>query len=422
MVQAFVAFMDFCYLVRRTDFTEDTLAEIDAAVEHFHDYREIFIETGVRDNFNLPHQHAISHYWQNIVDFGAPNGLCLPTNTYLFIICSSKPWRRSSWYKALSQMLLTNQHLDKLHAHRVELVDLGLLEGNHAPVPDPFDEHREDEGPLDGYVTSEVKLAAVRERASRYSRKLGVLARQTKYPELPELLRGFLYDQLRSADDPPSEDVDADQYPTITSRIYIYHSAVAAFYALSDVSGIRGMKCERIRSTPSWGGHPRRDTAFVVVDETQPGFAGLDVMQIMLLLSLKHGGVEYPCALVYWFKKTADRPDDVTGMWVVEPDYHRRRPMLTVVHLDAILRGSHLIPVYGPQPVPVGLHYSNTLNCFDFYYQDRVPIRQFSSLSCLMLLYRFDRALKNRYVGAPEMAPVWGEYGGIQGVWNSMVD
>ncbi|KAF8805466.1 hypothetical protein BYT27DRAFT_7104486 [Phlegmacium glaucopus] len=36
------------------------------------------------------------------------------------------------------------------------------------------------------------------------------------------------------------------------SPISVYHSAVASFYAPSDPSGIQGMHCEWIQSTPSW--------------------------------------------------------------------------------------------------------------------------------------------------------------------------
>src|SRR6266567_488792 len=33
-----------------------------------------------------------------------------------------------------------------------------------------------------------------------------------------------------------------------------------------------------------------------------------------------HHGIEYPCALVRWFSRVGDSPDDHTGMWVVQPD------------------------------------------------------------------------------------------------------
>lgn len=82
MVQAFSAYIDFCYIVRRSSLTEDDLDKLDYALQRFHQYRSIFEETGVRTEtaragpFSLPRQHAMMHYRPHIENFGAPNGLC----------------------------------------------------------------------------------------------------------------------------------------------------------------------------------------------------------------------------------------------------------------------------------------------------------------------------------------------------------
>ena len=88
MVRAIAAFMEFCYLVRRSQLDEDTLDQIDSSVARFHQECEIFKETGVRDDFSLPRQHSISHYRFLIQQFGAPNGLCVtrPVFSFLFLI------------------------------------------------------------------------------------------------------------------------------------------------------------------------------------------------------------------------------------------------------------------------------------------------------------------------------------------------
>jgi len=48
--------------------------------------------------------------------FGAPNGLCSSITESKHIKAIKEPWRRSNWYEALEQMLLSNQHLNKLEA------------------------------------------------------------------------------------------------------------------------------------------------------------------------------------------------------------------------------------------------------------------------------------------------------------------
>jgi len=129
MVKALRAFLDFCYIARRDIHDTDSLAGMDDALQRFHHYREIFRTTGVRDDFNLPRQHSLIHYLRLIRAFGAPNGLCSSITESKHIKAVKEPWRRSSRFDALSQMLLTNQRLDKLAAARVDFTNRGMLKG-----------------------------------------------------------------------------------------------------------------------------------------------------------------------------------------------------------------------------------------------------------------------------------------------------
>jgi hypothetical protein len=137
MVRGISAFVDFCYLVRRSVISEDTLLAVQDALTRFHLEREIFREVGVRpEGFSLPRQHSLKHYIRLIQKFGAPNGLCSSITENKHIKAVKEPWRRSSKYQALGQMLLINQRLDKLAAARVDFAVRGMLNG--APIPAPF--------------------------------------------------------------------------------------------------------------------------------------------------------------------------------------------------------------------------------------------------------------------------------------------
>lgn len=175
IIQCLSAFLDFCYLVRRADFYVDTLDAVDDAIRRFHTLREFFRETDVRPKgFSLPRQHSIVHYRRNIEDFGAPGGLCSSITESRHITAVKKPWRRSSRYEALAQMLLTNQRLDKLVAARADFVARGMV----APTrPPPLrDKHQADEEDDDGGWTDEnqvdgnVVLARKRGKWCDYSR------------------------------------------------------------------------------------------------------------------------------------------------------------------------------------------------------------------------------------------------------------
>lgn len=128
-MKALRAFLEFCYIARRNVHDTRSLQEMDEALQRYHHFREIFLTTGVRTGFNLPRQHALIHYIRAIWLFGAPNGLCSSITESKHIKAVKEPWRRSSRFDALRQMLLSNQRTDKLAAARADFKRRGMLQG-----------------------------------------------------------------------------------------------------------------------------------------------------------------------------------------------------------------------------------------------------------------------------------------------------
>ena len=87
------------------------------------------MSSGVRKNFLLPWQHALSHYPKLIRLFGSPNGLCSSITESKHIRAVKEPWRRSNRNEALGQILVTNQRLDQLAAARADFASRGMLDG-----------------------------------------------------------------------------------------------------------------------------------------------------------------------------------------------------------------------------------------------------------------------------------------------------
>ena len=129
ILKTFRAFLEFCYIARRNVHNAQTLTALRDALEQFHHWRNVFMEAGVRTGFSLPRQHSMVHYFQLIIMFGAPNGLCSSITESKHIPVVKEPWRRSSRNEALGQMLLINQRLDKLAAARIHYTDQGMLDG-----------------------------------------------------------------------------------------------------------------------------------------------------------------------------------------------------------------------------------------------------------------------------------------------------
>ena len=201
-----------------------------------------------------------------------------------------------------------------------------------------------------------------------YPRRLSDLGEHIHRPELPECVARFITEQRGL--DPDVDEVDLHQFYAPDLHAVAYPSAVATFYAPGDPSGPTGMRREWIRATPSWRkGPPRYDCAYVTADPEQPGFRGLHAVRIRLFLSFTFLGVYYPCALVEWFTPVGDEPDDLTGMWVVEPeiDEDGTRPC-EVIHLDTVFRAAHLEPVHNEKFTPRDLKPEDSLDAFVAYY------------------------------------------------------
>jgi hypothetical protein len=129
-LQTFCAFLEFCYIAQDNIITESTLVELQDVLNQFHLYWTIFEELGIcPDGFVLSRQHSLPHYFGLIWAFGAPNGPCSSITESKHIKAIKEPWQCSNHYKALGQMLLTNQHIDKLAAAHIDFSAHGMLKG-----------------------------------------------------------------------------------------------------------------------------------------------------------------------------------------------------------------------------------------------------------------------------------------------------
>ncbi|KAG2052446.1 hypothetical protein BDR06DRAFT_983134 [Suillus hirtellus] len=202
---------------------------------------------------------------------------------------------------ALGQMLLTNQCLNKIEAARVDIHLHGMLK--------------------------ECKCAHT----------IPELADELDLPSLPCLICLFLYDQIHANDNHSSANVPLHDCPSFTGHIKIFHSTSTKFIAPSNPSRITGMQCEHIHAVPSWYNGPGQyNCAFVNVDDKQDGMLSMGVEQ-----------------------------DELTGMWMVvlslnEDGSHD----LLIIHIDSIIHGAHLLPIFGTQFIPPGLQFHDSLDAY----------------------------------------------------------
>ena len=201
------------------------------------------------------------------------------------------------------------------------------------------------------------------------------------------LIRRFLFDQKYPDNEIPGADINLNLCPRFSGAVCVYHSAVATYYAPSDTAGIGGMYRERIRATPAWNrgesSISRHDCVLVQVSPEDPRFRSMQAARTRLFFSIKQDDITIPCALVEWYETVGNGPDKDLGMWVVKPEYtaNRQWRVATVVHLDSIARGAHLIPVYKKQQISRKNTYSTTLDDFrQFYINKYIDYHAFETM------------------------------------------
>ncbi|KAG1809453.1 hypothetical protein EV424DRAFT_1543029 [Suillus variegatus] len=415
VICTFCTFLEFCYLVQGNVITEDTISQIEDALHRFHHYRSIFLWLGVIPTFSLPCQHSMKHYPDLICLFGAPNGLCLSITENKHIKAVKQPWHRSNRYNVLGQMLVMNQRLDKIATLRVDFTKRSMLNGtclsdasgncldtscNNPPakpsniIPDTAEPNADiDEGEIDNGLTEiEAHVQLARTTHTYFdpftiyhsltlisevmcAQTVAVLTIELSIPNLQDLIGHFLFKQLHPCD--PCDPCDhatilLDNIPVYDGQISVVNSASSRFYAPSDLSGIGGMRREHIQSCPKWRNvHARYDCMFINAQPDLEGMQGLQIAHTLCFFSFKYKFVLYECAMVHWFDVIGDAPDEDTGMWVVQPSFDGHSLNISVIHIDAIYRAAHLLPIYSVDFIPHAINFSNSLDKFCTFYVNK---------------------------------------------------
>lgn len=195
-------------------------------------------------------------------------------------------------------------------------------------------------------------------------------------PDLRAHIRRFLYHELNrgrptalSGASLPLEACPAFEDEPLT----VYYSAASTFYAPSDPCGIGGMHREIIRANPAWRTrHPRFDCVFVNKANAAPGLLGMEVARVRMFFAFTYRRQRYSCAAVHWYGRTNDEVDEDTGMWIVKPSYLRgRTPLLSVIHLNGIVRAAHLIGSSVGETVSDDLQSHKALEHFSTFYVNK---------------------------------------------------
>lgn len=117
LIRAVRAILDFLYLAQYPAHTSETLECLDDALRRFHDNKEVFVDLGIRNNFNLPKVHALTHYIDSIKLFGTTDNYNTEYTERLHIDLAKDAYRATNKKDEYAQMTIWLERKEKVLRH-----------------------------------------------------------------------------------------------------------------------------------------------------------------------------------------------------------------------------------------------------------------------------------------------------------------
>jgi hypothetical protein len=117
VVRAVRALLDFLYLAQYQSHTSETLRCLRESLTRFHDNKEVFIDLGTREDFNLPKLHSLLHYSSSIMQFGTTDNYNTEQTERLHIDFTKDAYRATNHKDEYAQMTSWLGRREKVQQH-----------------------------------------------------------------------------------------------------------------------------------------------------------------------------------------------------------------------------------------------------------------------------------------------------------------
>jgi len=121
LLRAVRSILDFLYLAQLPTHTSETLRHLETALGTFHENKSIFIDLGVRTNFNLPKLHSLQHYASCIELFGTTDNYNTENTERWHIDFAKDAYRATNRKDEYAQMTLWLLRKEKVLIHQVRV-------------------------------------------------------------------------------------------------------------------------------------------------------------------------------------------------------------------------------------------------------------------------------------------------------------
>ncbi|KAG6808411.1 hypothetical protein H0H92_004236 [Tricholoma furcatifolium] len=116
------ALLDFLYLAQYPIHTDESLELLDTALDNFHQNKDIFIDLGIRESFNIPKLHWAQHYSYAIKLYGTTDNVNTQYTERLHIDLAKDVYAATNKKDEFRQMALWVKRKEKIlrHAQYIE--------------------------------------------------------------------------------------------------------------------------------------------------------------------------------------------------------------------------------------------------------------------------------------------------------------
>ena len=111
------ALLDFLYLAQYPLHTSETLQLLHGSLKKFDENKQIFIDLGIRNDFNIPKFHSLVHYVDSIKLFGTTNNYNTEYTERLHIDLAKDAYRATNHRDEYPQMTTWLERIEKIHQH-----------------------------------------------------------------------------------------------------------------------------------------------------------------------------------------------------------------------------------------------------------------------------------------------------------------
>ena len=109
--------LDFLFLAQFASHTSDTIQRLVDSLARFHENKDVFMELGIREHFNIPKFHSLIHYASSITLFGTTDNYNTEQTERLHIDFTKEAYRATNRKDEVTQMTTWLDRREKIQRH-----------------------------------------------------------------------------------------------------------------------------------------------------------------------------------------------------------------------------------------------------------------------------------------------------------------